>query len=218
MARSCASSRRAGENIPPGRAGVAAPAAGALPGAGWAERGIATARITSREESTDGEAKIVADATFCKGSAALALRPLLPRPIARRRRRRRARVTPALIEAAKKEGKVVWYTSVDLPVAERIAKAFEAKYPGHRRAGRALRRRAHLPAHRPGIRQPHPRGRRRQLARMPRISSSGSATAGSRPTCRRTSPSIIRPSTRTPTGSSPASAPGSASSATTPSW
>src|SRR5215831_17048879 len=39
-------------------------------------------------------------------------------------------VTPQLIEAAKKEGKVVFYTSIDLPVAERIAKAFEAKYPG----------------------------------------------------------------------------------------
>src|SRR5262245_14760720 len=39
-------------------------------------------------------------------------------------------ITPALIEAAKKEGKVVWYTSVDLPLAEKIAKAFEAKYPG----------------------------------------------------------------------------------------
>ncbi len=39
-------------------------------------------------------------------------------------------VTPHLIEAAKKEGKVVCYTSIDLPVAERVAKAFEAKYPG----------------------------------------------------------------------------------------
>ncbi|HEY6912640.1 MAG TPA: extracellular solute-binding protein [Myxococcales bacterium] len=39
-------------------------------------------------------------------------------------------VTPALIEAAKKEGKVIWYTAVDLPVAEHIAKAFEEKYPG----------------------------------------------------------------------------------------
>src|SRR5258707_10283612 len=39
-------------------------------------------------------------------------------------------VTPALIEAAKKEGKVVWYTSIDLAVAEKIAKSFEAKYPG----------------------------------------------------------------------------------------
>jgi iron(III) transport system substrate-binding protein len=39
-------------------------------------------------------------------------------------------VTPALVEAAKKEGSVVWYTSVDLPVAEKVAKAFEVKYPG----------------------------------------------------------------------------------------
>src|SRR5215208_4579338 len=39
-------------------------------------------------------------------------------------------VTPALIEAAKKEGKVVYYTSIDLPLAEKIAKAFEAKYSG----------------------------------------------------------------------------------------
>jgi iron(III) transport system substrate-binding protein len=40
------------------------------------------------------------------------------------------KITPALIEAAKKEGKVSWYTSVDLPVGEKIAKAFEAAYPG----------------------------------------------------------------------------------------
>ena len=40
------------------------------------------------------------------------------------------KITPALIEAAKKEGKLAWYTSVDLPVAEKIAKAFEAAYPG----------------------------------------------------------------------------------------
>src|SRR5690242_2854941 len=39
-------------------------------------------------------------------------------------------VTPALIDAATKEGKVVYYTSIDLTVAERIAKSFEAKYPG----------------------------------------------------------------------------------------
>ena len=39
-------------------------------------------------------------------------------------------VTPQLIEAAKKEGKVVWYTSVDLPLAEKVAKSFEAKYSG----------------------------------------------------------------------------------------
>jgi len=39
-------------------------------------------------------------------------------------------ITPALIEAAKKEGKVSYYTSTDLPVAEKLAKAFEAKYSG----------------------------------------------------------------------------------------
>src|ERR1700676_4774395 len=39
-------------------------------------------------------------------------------------------VTEGLVAAARREGKVVWYTSVDLPVAEKIAKAFEAKYPG----------------------------------------------------------------------------------------
>ncbi|MCC6778319.1 MAG: extracellular solute-binding protein [Hyphomicrobiales bacterium] len=39
-------------------------------------------------------------------------------------------ITPELIAAAKKEGKVVYYTSVDLPLAERIAKSFEAKFPG----------------------------------------------------------------------------------------
>src|SRR5476649_389748 len=39
-------------------------------------------------------------------------------------------VTAALIEAAKKEGQVIHYTSTDLPVAEKLAKAFEAKYPG----------------------------------------------------------------------------------------
>jgi iron(III) transport system substrate-binding protein len=37
-------------------------------------------------------------------------------------------VTPELIAAAKKEGKVVWYTSIDLAVSERIGKVFEAKY------------------------------------------------------------------------------------------
>ena len=39
-------------------------------------------------------------------------------------------VTPELIAAARKEGQVIYYTSTDLPVAEGLAKAFEAKYPG----------------------------------------------------------------------------------------
>src|SRR6516225_5403011 len=39
-------------------------------------------------------------------------------------------ITPALIEAAKKEGKVHYYTSIDLPLAEKIARSFEAAFPG----------------------------------------------------------------------------------------
>ncbi len=41
-----------------------------------------------------------------------------------------SRITPELIEAARREGKVAFYTSVEIQVAERIAKAFEAKFPG----------------------------------------------------------------------------------------
>jgi iron(III) transport system substrate-binding protein len=38
--------------------------------------------------------------------------------------------TPELVAAAKKEGKVTWYTAVDVKVAEAVAKAFRAAYPG----------------------------------------------------------------------------------------
>jgi iron(III) transport system substrate-binding protein len=46
-----------------------------------------------------------------------------------------APVAPALgqdarVEAAKKEGKVVWYTSLALTSAEKVARLFEAAYPG----------------------------------------------------------------------------------------
>jgi iron(III) transport system substrate-binding protein len=63
-----------------------------------------------------------------KASAALAattfaapLRAAAPEPSA---------ITPALIDAARKEGRAVWYAAMDLPVAERVARGFEAKYPG----------------------------------------------------------------------------------------
>jgi iron(III) transport system substrate-binding protein len=39
-------------------------------------------------------------------------------------------ITPSLVEAARKEGKLFYYTSVDLPLAEKIAKSFEAAYSG----------------------------------------------------------------------------------------
>jgi iron(III) transport system substrate-binding protein len=39
-------------------------------------------------------------------------------------------VTPELIAAARKEGKLSYYSALELNVAERLGKAFEAKYPG----------------------------------------------------------------------------------------
>jgi iron(III) transport system substrate-binding protein len=63
-----------------------------------------------------------------KGTSALAL-TVYATPI-RAQAPAASAITPQLIEAAKKEGKVVYYTSIDLPLAERIAKSFETKYPG----------------------------------------------------------------------------------------
>ncbi len=39
-------------------------------------------------------------------------------------------VTPELIEAARKEGKISYYSALELNVAERLGKSFETKYPG----------------------------------------------------------------------------------------
>jgi iron(III) transport system substrate-binding protein len=39
-------------------------------------------------------------------------------------------ITPALIEAAKKEGKCAFYTAMDLAFAERLARTFEQKFAG----------------------------------------------------------------------------------------
>ena len=51
-----------------------------------------------------------------KGSTALAIATVFAEPVRAAAPPAEA-ITPALIEAAKKEGKVVWYTSVDLPLA-----------------------------------------------------------------------------------------------------
>ena len=39
-------------------------------------------------------------------------------------------LSPALIQAARKEGTLAFYTAMEIPVAEGLSKAFEAKYPG----------------------------------------------------------------------------------------
>jgi iron(III) transport system substrate-binding protein len=63
-----------------------------------------------------------------KGSAALGLslfaaplKAAAPEPV---------EIAPQLIEAAKKDGQVVLYSAMDLPVGEKLGKAFESQYPG----------------------------------------------------------------------------------------
>ncbi len=64
-----------------------------------------------------------------KGSTALALGTVFACP-ARAAAPPAEAITPQLIEAAKKEAKVVLYSAMDLPVGEKLGKAFEAQYPG----------------------------------------------------------------------------------------
>ena len=72
--------------------------------------------------------KAVTRRHILKGSAALgvtafatSVKAASPEPVS---------ITPELIEAARKEAKVILYSSMDLPVGEKLGKAFEAKYPG----------------------------------------------------------------------------------------
>ena len=66
-----------------------------------------------------------------KGSVALGLalfaspvRAAAPEPVA---------ITPQLIDSAKREGKVVLYSAMDLPVGEKLGNAFQAQFPGAHR-------------------------------------------------------------------------------------
>src|SRR6195952_2668344 len=58
------------------------------------------------------------------GATALFAEPLRAAPV------EPSAITPALIEAAKKEGKCVFYTAMDLEFGEVLGKRFEAAYPG----------------------------------------------------------------------------------------
>ncbi len=64
---------------------------------------------------------VLEGAGIAAAAFALPLRAQMPQPSA---------ITPGLIEAARKEGRLAFYTSLDLTVAERFAKAFEARFPG----------------------------------------------------------------------------------------
>jgi len=64
-----------------------------------------------------------------KGAGAAALGTVFAKP-ARAAAPPAEAITPQLVDAAKKEGTVVLYSSMDLPVGEKLGKAFEAAYPG----------------------------------------------------------------------------------------
>jgi iron(III) transport system substrate-binding protein len=64
---------------------------------------------------------LIGSAAIAAGTSVAPLRAAAPEPSA---------ITPALVKAATMEGKVAFYTAMDIPVAERFAKTFEAKFPG----------------------------------------------------------------------------------------
>jgi iron(III) transport system substrate-binding protein len=64
-----------------------------------------------------------------KGSTVLAASAVFAEPVRAAAPPAEA-ITPALIDAAKKEGKCSFYTAMDLQFAEKLGKEFEAKFPG----------------------------------------------------------------------------------------
>jgi len=70
----------------------------------------------SRRDVLKGSTALVAGAVFAEPARGAAPPPEV--------------ITPALIEAAKKEGKCAFYTAMDLAFAERLGKMFEIKFPG----------------------------------------------------------------------------------------
>ena len=75
------------------------------------------------------EIETVPPPTCIKGSAALGLSACLPRRCGRRRRAPVA-ITPHLIEAARKEGKVILYSSMDLAGRRKARQGVRGAYPG----------------------------------------------------------------------------------------
>ena len=134
-----------------------------------------------------------------KGSAAVAAGTFAPWPVLARRRPPHA-ITPELIEAAKKEGNCAYYTSVDLPLAEKIAQAFEAKFSGVTVRVERTRRRARVPAHRPGVRQQDLTVRCRELVRRRASHRLEARMACWRRSCPRTWPNSFRAEHKDPDG------------------
>ena len=73
--------------------------------------------------------------------------------------------TPAMVAAAAKEGKVVWYSSIDVKVAELIAQGVSCRISEYPDRGRAIGVGARVPADQPGVPVGHQERRCRQLVR-----------------------------------------------------
>jgi iron(III) transport system substrate-binding protein len=67
--------------------------------------------------------------TVLQGATALAASTVFAQPL-RAQAPAASAITPALIEAATKEGKLAFYTAMDLQFAQQIGKVFEQKFPG----------------------------------------------------------------------------------------
>src|SRR5690242_21444680 len=92
---------------------------------------MALGGLTHRCGRSGGKMQVLSRSRLLAGAATGAASLMLPpAPHTFAAGQEAQRITTGLIQAAKKEGKVSFYTSVELPVAERVAKAFEAKFPG----------------------------------------------------------------------------------------
>jgi iron(III) transport system substrate-binding protein len=87
-----------------------------MPGARLNKLGLGWTMIYSRRDTLKASGLLAAGAMFTTPARAAAPPP--------------TPVTDALIEAARREGKVSFYSALDLPLSEKLAKGFEAKYPG----------------------------------------------------------------------------------------
>ena len=117
-AQRCASTAPLQVNVPVGGSRAAAFPAGALPCAGALSSRSQQRKARRRHESTLSAACSRPSRCWRRRVPASAAAPA---PTA---------ITPDLLAKAKNEGKIVWYTSIELQTAEKIAKAFEAAYPG----------------------------------------------------------------------------------------
>jgi len=127
-------------------------------------------------------------------------------------------VTPALVEAARKEGKLCTTAALELNVGERLARTFEAKYPGIAVRVEALRRRADFPSASPRSRRAASMRSTLPTAPTPRTTLTGKAKDWLAPYVPRMLPSTFRRITSIPMDSTQPLAAGSKPSATTAIW